>query len=285
MRAAGLVSRAAWLLPAVLLVVLLHVVGLLACDAHACDPLAGVATRIAARDPAAAAPSPPAEASEAAAPTERQLYNYGLTGPVYDVALFPALKKVQALWETMRAEALAITRDMAMPRTVKHPLSQEENVQVFLEIQRLGNYGWVDRFVGWKNYVIVAEDQVVPGETAELCPATAALLRSISGVRVGGFSKLLPNAHIEPHTDALYRSLSFHVYLTGHARMRVGNVWVDHTPGNAAVFDGNWPHEVINGHSERIILYVELDIDKFFLGTEGIDLSGQPQRLYDGPPA
>ena len=57
--------------------------------------------------------------------------------------------------------------------------------------------------------------------------------------------------------------------------MHVGGRWVEHIPGNLFVFDSNSPHEVFNGNEERILLYLDLDIDIFFWKTEGLDLRSQ----------
>ena len=75
------------------------------------------------------------------------------------------------------------------------------------------------------------------------------------------------------------RSLAVHVYLSGHGRIRVADTWFDQLPGNAFVFDSNVPHEVVNGASERIVLYMELDVDVFMWKTEGLDLRAQPSLI------
>ena len=102
-------------------------------------------------------------------------------------------------------------------------------------------------------------------------------------MRLAGFSKLLPNARIETHVDNAglsHNSVAVHVYLTGYARMRIGDQWIEHVPGNMLIFNGNVDHEVINGGEERIILYTELDLQEFFLRTEGVDLSLQRPQTY-----
>ena len=190
-----------------------------------------------------------------------------MSGPFFSVEdVFPKLAALREHWQEMRDEATAIQQDIALPDT-PGSFDKEDLLRAVIEA---GNNGWTSRGNGWKNYVLVVNDQIFPGVTESLCPLSTSLLRHIRGLRLAGFSKLQPNARIETHTDNLHRSLSFHVHLTGHARMRVDNLWVDHFPGHTLIFDANRPHEVVNGDAERIIFYAEVDLDKHFEATEGV---------------
>ena len=235
------------------------------------------------------APEPPMAAEAAAAAAEaRGLFHYHRQGPVYPASQFPALQKLQQNWEVMRSEAVTVTRDLDLFRT-HQDFSHPSSIEILKQMFEKGNDGWItvgwanDR--DWQNFGMVYRDHPMPGLTQQLCPQTVALLTSIPGIRLAGLSKLTPNAHIETHTDYTglkQRSLSFHVYLTGYARMRVENgdgddddLWVEHIPGGMVLFDTNVPHEVFNSDVERIILYGDLDIDIFFWKTEGLDLRAQ----------
>ena len=205
----------------------------------------------------------------------KELFHYGLPGPIYPFHLFPKLQVLVDNWERMRDEAVKIKHDMNLLRTSQ--VFDDDSAMNFLkEVIKGGNNGWTTAWTqdrGWKNYGLVQWNKPFPGVTDQLCPFTVGLLTSIPGMRIGGFSKLLPNKRIETHVDNAglsHGSVAAHVYLTGHARMRIDDIWVEHIPGNALVFDGNINHEVINGPEERIILYVELGIEEFFMGTEGV---------------
>jgi aspartyl/asparaginyl beta-hydroxylase (cupin superfamily) len=209
--------------------------------------------------------------------TARGLFHFRLPGPVYDPALFPRFHALLAHWETLRDEALAVHHDMQLHRT--HPSFYHPTTQRFLQqLGEAGNTGWSTAWTkdgGWRNYGLWFDQKAIPGATEQLCPKTVALLQTVPGIRMAGFSKLAPNARIEPHIDHTglnNGSLAFHIYLTGRARMRVGNAYYDHVPGHALVFNSNVNHEVWNGPEERIILYLDIEVVTFFAGSEGLDL-------------
>jgi aspartyl/asparaginyl beta-hydroxylase (cupin superfamily) len=227
----------------------------------------------------------PEEAAEVAEATARGLFHFRRPGPVYDAALFPKFDALRAHWEVLRDEALAIEHDMQLHRT--HPSFEHPTTQTFLErMAAAGNSGWSTAWAkdgGWRNYGIVFHGEPIPGQTETLCPKTTALLRTIPGIRMAGFSKLLPNARIETHIDHTglnNGSMAFHIYLTGSARMRVADGWYEHVPGHALVFNSNIPHEVINGPEERIILYMDIDLQSFLFGTEGLVLTHNANAHY-----
>ena len=227
----------------------------------------------------------PVPEAAATAPRSRELFHYGLPGPTYPFHLFPKLAILQERWTVMRDEAVAITHDMNLLRTATC-FDGDVADDFVRKVIEGGNNGWTTAWTqdrGWKNYGLVQRNEAIPGVTETLCPETVRMLKAIPGMRLAGFSKLLPNAKIETHVDNAglsHNSLAVHVYLTGYARMRLDNLWVEHIPGNVLVFDGNINHEVMNGPEERIILYLELDLQDFFMGSEGIDLSpSRPQIL------
>ena len=223
-------------------------------------------------------------AADAAAPAH-ELFHYGLPGPLYPPRLFPGLATLLEHWKEMRADALAVKTDMGLIRTARS-FDGEVAAEFLRKVAEGGNSGWTTAWTedqGWKNYGLVKENEGFGGVTEELCGFTVALLKSIPGMRLAGFSKLLPNARIETHVDNAglsHNSVAVHVYLTGYARMRIGDQWIEHVPGNMLIFNGNVDHEVINGGEERIILYTELDLQEFFLRTEGVDLSLQRPQTY-----
>jgi len=227
------------------------------------------------------------EAAFVAEATAKGIFHYGLQGPIFDPALFPKLKVFLDNWEAIRDEALAVQHDMNLYRT--HPSFEHPSTVEFVRrVLEVGNNGWSNAWAkdgGWKNYALMMHDNTIPGVTEQLCPLTTSLLKQTPGIRLAGFSKLMPNSLIETHTDHTglgHGSISFHVYLTGYARMRVEDEWFEHIPGHMFMFDSNVPHEVVNGDQERIILYVDVDIGNYFKYTEGIDVEPSAQVYFWG---
>ena len=102
-------------------------------------------------------------------------------------------------------------------------------------------------------------------------PTICAILRAapeVSGA-VGGVTqqgevtlyKLLPGAHILPHSGVTNRALVLHFPLVGinGVRVRVGDEWRRYEVGRTMVFDDSFEHEVIHGGSRtRYVLFAVL---------------------------
>ena len=160
----------------------------------------------------------------AAPAADRELFRYDLPGPVYPTHLFPKLAALLEHWTVLRDDAVQITHDMNLVRTATS-FDGDAAEEFVRKVVEGGNSGWTTAWTrdrGWKNYGLVVRNEAFPGVTETLCPRSVALLKSIPGMRLGGFSKLLPNARIETHVDNAglsHNSLAVHVYLAGHARM------------------------------------------------------------------
>ena len=199
---------------------------------------------------------------------ERGPFNYDMKGPFFTMEeQFAGFKFLQDNWEAIRAEAHSIHATLDLQR--KQYEWGEGAADFARRLVEAENRGWVvswDAHGGWLNYALVYYDVVMPGVTEEWAPKTIELLRQVPGIRVGGFSRLLPDAYIAPHTDSTglpYNSLAFHLCLSGHASLRLGEDWVEQRPGKVLIFDTTYDHEVLNGDEERIILYLDFDISKF----------------------
>ena len=206
------------------------------------------------------------------------LFHYGMPGPFFGIQQFPGFRLLQDHWEDIRDEAVAIEGVLNLAR--KQNEWSEAGSNFVEQVVEAENRGWITAWDGeglWVNYALVYFGQIVPGVTEAWAPRTTALLRQIPGIRVGGFSKLLPHAYIAPHVDSTgpqFNSMAFHLCLTGHASLRIENDWVEQAPGKVLFFDSTRDHEVKNGDQIRIILYLDFDIDQFLLGTEGVELTG-----------
>jgi hypothetical protein len=251
------------------------------------DPAEAVAAAIA----AAAASLPPRTTTpvvigDADTRTPTGPFSYDLKAPFYSLEQFPKFKLLQDHWEEIRDEAHAIKPILNMYRRQDEWGESAANfAQRLIEAE---NRGWVvswDGGGGWLNYALAYFGNIVPGVTEAWAPKTVALLRQIPGIRVGGFSRLLPKAYIAPHTDTTglaYRSMAFHLCLSGTASLRLGTDWVEQRPGKILIFDTTLDHEVLNNDEERIILYLDFDIDIFLRETEGIDHSDQASQAAPG---
>ena len=206
-------------------------------------------------------------------------FSYSMGAPFYSLEQFPRFKLLQDHWQEIRDEANAIKPVLEMRRM---QYEWGEGAASFAErLIAAENKGWVVSWDGggrWLNYALAYFGNIVPGVTEAWAPKTTALLRQIPGIRVGGFSRLLPDAYIAPHTDTtglIYRSMAFHLCLSGTANLRLGNDWVQQSPGKVLIFDTTLNHEVLNDKEDRIVLYLDFDIDIFLRETEGRDLSGE----------
>jgi hypothetical protein len=208
------------------------------------------------------------------------LFHYGMPGPFYSLAQFPKFRLLLDHWQEIRDEAVAIQGMLNLRRKQNEWGGGTEGANFVQQLIENENRGWIIAWDGdglWVNYALMYFNNVVPGVTEQWAPRTIALLRQIPGVRVGGFSKLLPHAYIAPHKDSTgpaYHSMAFHLCLTGHASLRVEEHWVEQAPGKTLLFDSTRDHEVKNGNEERIVLYLDFDTDVFLNETEGVDLLG-----------
>jgi hypothetical protein len=207
--------------------------------------------------------------------TEQGLFHYGMPGPFYGLAQFPAFRKLLDAWEVIRDEAVAITPRLDLLRRQDEWSGSGDGF--LARLVQAENRGWTTAWDGeglWLNYALSYFDNIVPGVTEAWAPQTVALLRQLPGIRIGGFSRLLPGAYIAPHTDSTgpqFHSMAFHLCLRGRASLRVGDHWVEQAPGRVLIFDSTQTHEVINSDDDRIVLYIDFDIDAFLRGTEGVE--------------
>src|SRR5262249_49084889 len=92
-----------------------------------------------------------------------------------DPQRFGFVAELEANWEAMRAEYLALGSD---------------------RFDR-----WVQRQMhggGWTVFGLCALGQPIPGACAS-CPATARALEGVPGLSMAGFSRLAPHTHVKPH--------------------------------------------------------------------------------------
>lgn len=174
--------------------------------------------------------------------------------------------KMVAAWQQIADESAHVER-VALDK-VRRKFDWGANLGAFLA--KLGdNDQWITAWAadgGWQNYPLMVNDKLLPGQTAILCPTTCALLESVQGISVAGFSRVKAGCRIEPHHDGgAGRSdglLTLHVCLTGKSVLRVGSEVIQQTPGTVIVFDAEMEHEVWNNnHTDRTLLYINFRTD------------------------
>lgn len=174
----------------------------------------------------------------------------------YDPADFPWLEPMLALVPQMQAELAEVLGqggDGFSPYVHRKPNRPAPNTPL------LDNQAWT-AFHFWR-------DGVLDEENAARCPATMAALGHAPLPRIPGrspnahWSRLLPGAHIAPHTGMLNTRLICHIPILTAPQcwFRVGSEtrsWVDGVP---LVFDDSINHEAKNdGSQERVILLFEI---------------------------
>lgn len=130
---------------------------------------------------------------------------------------------------------------------------------------------WTERGAysdGWQVYPFVMTNlpaglQVDFRRHRARCPGSWALL-SDPRIVLAGFSRLLPGAHIYPHTDSpAFDMLRFHVGLhnAGNAGLRVRDVTIQQRAGEHYVIDTSIQHEAANlGTVPRDVLLVDFRV-------------------------
>ena len=116
------------------------------------------------------------------------------------------------------------------------------------------------------NFPLIYNDIVI-GIADILCPTTINLLKKIGGIRIAGFSLLLPGASLNPHCDGTgptYNSMALNMCLTGDKSSlyirNKDNIYEKyiHTNGKLVIFNSEIEHYANNnGDINRVILYID----------------------------
>jgi aspartyl/asparaginyl beta-hydroxylase (cupin superfamily) len=117
----------------------------------------------------------------------------------------------------------------------------------------------------WFNFPLMYYDNVI-GFAETLCPTTISILKKIGGINIAGFSLLLPNASLQPHTDSTgptYNSMALNMHLIGdnstlYVKQNDSYHTYTHKNGNIVIFNSENEHYADNtGCVNRIILYID----------------------------
>jgi len=153
-----------------------------------------------------------------------------------DPVQFPFCLSLEAKWEFIRAECLALPTNQFDP--------------------------WVQGKMhggGWTVYGLFALGQPIPKACAA-CPQTAAALTGIPALSMAGFSRLAPHTHVKPHVGwakSVYR-LHLGLDVPERCRLRVGNDVRHWKEGKSLIFDDTVEHEAWNdSDSPRSVLLLD----------------------------
>jgi beta-hydroxylase len=167
--------------------------------------------------------------------------------PYIDPADFPELAPLQANWQTIRDEALA--------------LYEGGRITVATGYNDVGFNSFFK--TGWTRFYLTWYGETLPS-AQQACPRTLALLQSIPSVKAAMFAVLPPGATLQRHRDPYAGSLRYHLGLrTANAPECFIEVdgerrfWRD---GEVLMFDETFIHYARNETAvQRIILFCDVE--------------------------
>jgi ornithine lipid ester-linked acyl 2-hydroxylase len=179
---------------------------------------------------------------------------YGRQSLVPDSAIipnenFPFIAEVENHWKDIRAELHVI-------------LEERERIPFLDEISP--DQARISHSQKWRAFFLWGLGEEATGNTAR-CPKTAAILRTIPGLRSAWFSILAPNYEIKPHRGITKGIVRSHLGLIvpknwQDCSMLVGDETVHWREGKCFVFDDSERHSVSNATGEeRAILLFDFD--------------------------
>ena len=169
--------------------------------------------------------------------------------PVFDTAVFPWTRELEANWETIRDEAYEIMRH----RDAVPPLSDVSP-----------DHRKIATDQSWQCMFLWGYGIKVPANCAR-APKTASIVQKIPGMRSALFSIHAPGLHIPRHKGVTKSMLTCHLALKvprerEKCRIQVDEQFLVWEEGKTIVFDDVYHHEVWNDtDDDRIILLVQFD--------------------------
>jgi beta-hydroxylase len=115
----------------------------------------------------------------------------------------------------------------------------------------------------WRSFILMHQGRWIDWNCAR-CPATTALVRSIPGLTMAGFSVLEPGTHITEHRGPNKGALRYQLGVIvpgedGDCRIRVGDEMLIWREGEGVAFDFTVPHEAWNDSDGiRVLLMLEV---------------------------
>ncbi|ODC04765.1 aspartyl beta-hydroxylase [Terasakiispira papahanaumokuakeensis] len=167
--------------------------------------------------------------------------------PFIDTNQFPELSPLQAQWQTIRDEALA--------------LHQGANIKASDDLDDLGFNSFFK--TGWKRYYLKWYGADL--NSAQItCPKTLALLNTLPNVKGAMFAMLPPGARLVRHRDPYAGSLRYHLGLqtpeSDDCFIEVDGERYSWRNGEAVMFDETYIHYAENKtDQDRIVLFLDIE--------------------------
>lgn len=167
--------------------------------------------------------------------------------PVFENAVFPWAKGVEAEWEAVRKELEVV-------------LERKEELPNFQDIST--DVKTITKDNQWKTFFFVGYG-VKCQPNIDRCPETWRVLQKIPGLKTAMFSILAPGKHIPHHRGPYNGVLRLHLGLIipeprEKIRIRVDKQFCTWSNGKALIFDDAYDHEVWNDTPHtRVVLFVD----------------------------
>jgi len=167
--------------------------------------------------------------------------------PIYDNAVFPWAREIEAEWRSIRAE-------------LERVLTRKEDLPGFHELA--SDVSVISQDRGWKSFMLCGYGFRSEANIA-LCPQTWRICRKIPGLITVMFSILEPGKHLPPHRGPYNGVLRLHLGLIvpeprEALGIRVENQVYRWQEGEAVIFDDAYEHEAWNNTPHtRVVLFVD----------------------------
>ena len=192
-------------------------------------------------------------------PTNRILVKYSKVGdpPVYPAYTFDWQKDIEANWQAIRDEALAVLSHRSAVPVLREVSPDHDRIAVDEKWQSYFLWGY-----GYRMHM-----------NCDRCPQTAKIVERIPGLRSAFFSIHAPHLHIPRHKGVTKGMLTCHLGLAvpkerSRCRMMVEDQELIWEEGKSFVFDDTYHHEVWNDtDDDRVILLVQFDRPLRFPGN------------------
>lgn len=195
------------------------------------------------------------------APVNCLFYAFSAVRPAPYLAAetFGALKPVQANWQSIRDEALALNDKLLIKAS-----DQLDDIG----FNSFFRTGWKRFYLKWYGASLVS--------ARELCPHTVALLDSIPNVKGAMFAMLPPGARLVRHRDPYAGSLRYHLGLqtpnSPDCFISVDGEPYHWRDGEAVVFDETYLHYAENQSDQnRIILFLDIKRPVWFAPVDWLN--------------
>jgi beta-hydroxylase len=167
--------------------------------------------------------------------------------PIYDNAVFPWAREIEAEWRLIRAE-------------LERVLTRKEDLPGFHELA--SDVSVISQDRGWKSFMLCGYGFRSEANIA-LCPQTWRICRKIPGLITVMFSILEPGKHLPAHRGPYNGVLRLHLGLIvpeprEALGIRVENQVYRWQEGEAVIFDDAYEHEAWNNTPHtRVVLFVD----------------------------